>query len=277
MHGFRDRPLTWLLLSATICVDLVMVLPLLFLARHTFSYQEVDIYVCKWILSIGVPAQLSLAAIWAAISPIFRLTRGAVLTAAVYLAFLSAMLFGLSRQEVVLYFFAPTLVIWAVTLVLWLLGWLPGWRSRDADGNNTDLRILNQAGNITDSPSDENKGNEETPEPSRPWQFSLVELFGWTCIVALWAFAMHHANLVPYPWSWLIRAVTVPLLMVLLLGGPGSWPLRSGCVLAVSALILLVRGSLGLGTVGLISSIPAIYLALWYVVRRLDGALGTRV
>ena len=286
MHGFRDRPLTWLFVATTVCIDLVMILPTLFPVQISGSaqfineaqfYNEAQIineYVPRLIISIGVPAQLSLMALWAATSPATRLARGATLTAAVYLAFLSALLFGLPRQQVILYFFAPTLVVWGGALTLELAGLLPGWRPMDAATTSPqgtralDSRLMKSLGLRISGRSQE----------ERPWQFSLVELFGWTCVVALWAFAVRHADLAPYSWSWLARAVVAPLLMVVLLGGPGSWWVRAGCVLSIFVLLLLLaRTNAGIHLLlakHLILA-QAAYLTLWYVVRRLDGALGT--
>jgi len=275
MHGFRDRPLTWLFVATTVCIDLVMILPTLFPVQASVSPRFLHEYVPRLILSIGVPAQLSLAALWAATSPATRLARGATLTAAVYLAFLSALLFGLPRQQVILYFFAPTLVVWGGSLTLELAGLLPGWRPMDAattppqGTRSLDPRLMESLGL---------KVSDRSPE-KRPWQFSLVELFGWTCVVALWAFAVRHADLAPYSWSWLARAVVVPILLVVLLGGPGFWWVRAGCVLSTLVLrLMLARSSVGihLPLVSYMTLVQAATLGLWCVVRRLDGSLGKK-
>ena len=264
MHGFRDRPLTWLFIGATISVDLVMILPML------FPLAMLDDYFPKLIITIGVPMQLSLVAIWAAISDRYRLMRGAVLTAAVYAAILAAMLFAFTRQEVAFYFLAPVLAVWGVTLVMQLLGWLPGWNSRCTIDCAADSYVLGPTMSVMDS-----QNGDEISGKMRPWRFSVIEIFGWTCVVALWAYALHHAILAPYKWTWLARAVMVPLLMVVLLGGPGSWQLRCGCVGLVIGMLLLMQRTYGVVVLSVFYLIPTTYLALWYAVRRLDGSQGS--
>jgi hypothetical protein len=262
MHGFRDRPLTWLFIGATISVDLVMILPML------FPSAMLDDYFPKLIITIGVPMQLSLVAIWAATSDRYRLMRGAVLTAAVYAAILAAMLFALSRQEAAPYFLIPILVIWSVTLAMRLLGWLPGWNSRCSIERAAAPSLWEPTRSAVES-----QDEGETIGKLGPWRFPVVELFGWSCIVALWAYALHLAILKPHWTWWLARAVMVPLLMVVLLGGPGSWQLRCGCVGLVIGMMLLMQRTYGVGVLSVIYLIPTTYLALWYAVRRLDGSL----
>ena len=240
MHGFRDRPLTWLFIGATISVDLVMILPML------FPSAMLDDYFPKLIITIGVPMQLSLVAIWAATSDRYRLMRGAVL------------------------------VIWGVTLAMRLLGWLPGWNSRCTSECAAVPSLWEPPPFLREPPMSamESQDEDKTIEKLRPWQFSVVELFGWSCIVALWAYALHHAILRPHPWGWwLARATMVPLLMVGLLGGPGSWRLRCGCVGLVIGLMLFMQRAYGVAVLSAFYLIPVVYLALWYAVRRLDGKM----
>ena len=262
MHGFRDQPLTWLFIGATISVDLVMILPML------FPSAMLDDYFPKLIITIGVPMQLSLVAIWAATSDRYRLMRGAVLTAAVYAAIFVAKLFSLSRQEAAPYFLIPILAIWGVTLAMRLLGWLPGWSSRCSTERVTAPSVWEPTRSAVGSLDvSETIGKPET------WRFPVVELFGWSCMVALWAYALHLAILKPQWTWWLARAVMVPSLMVVLLGGPGSCYLRSGCVGLVIGMMLFMQRTYGVGVLTVFYLIPATYLALWYAVCRLDGSL----
>jgi hypothetical protein len=259
MPGFRDCPLTWLFIAATICVDLVMVLPMMLPSR------PFGIGVSGWIVRMGVPAQLSLMAIWAATSPTIRLARGALLTASVYLALLPAMLIGFPWQELAPYYFVFTLVIWGSVLALGMVGLLPGWIPDSSADSMAETRI---------SALETDRWEEgDRSRKARSWQFSLVELFGWTCVVALWAFAAHHAYWNRFSWHLLI-GVVVPLLMVFLLGGPGSWRLRIGCLgIVISFMLMIAPRGFGIFLI-ITGQIPALYLAFWYVVRRLDGALG---
>ena len=150
-------------------------------------------------------------------------------------------------------------------MVLGMFGLLPGWcPGGTADfATSTDPQPLKM----------HRMGEDDRPWKARPWQFSLVELFGWTCVVALWAFAIHHADLAHYWWYWLAGMVVGPLVTLVLVGGPGPWWIRCclGLLSIAAALVLLRWDDFLTSGVFLTSA----YLALWYAVRHLDGALGS--
>ena len=241
---FRDRPLTWLFFIATACVDLAMILP-------TFHAPEVargDLP--RLIFLFGIPAQLSLAAIWAAVGGGHRLARGAMLTLAVFLATLATMRFPYAWQNLLSFYLLQALLVASGSLLLNAGGWLRKWSPR----------------------------NEQEKQK---FQFSVIEMFGWTCLAAIWAFAAHHARMEDdFYGLYLTNSVIVPLAMVALLNCSCVWWFRGFLILLGYAVaILMARFTAGrfdsdadfilLG----LNLTQVTYLALWYAVQRLDDAM----
>ena len=170
------RPLTWLFVLATICVDLALVLGASGDQRIPASEG-----LAFFIYNYGLPAQMSALAIWAVLSPVHRLTKGAWLTLA------GGLLLGMTwwviesqyRGELVAFCFLQLVFVLVGVGVLRWLGWVAPLAAPSSD-------------------------------PSERFQFSLVEMFGWSIIVAFWSFAVRFADFAILQdgmwWIWLAWA-----------------------------------------------------------------------
>ncbi len=241
---FRARPLTWLFVIATGCVDLAMILPPL----HSPNVVNGDLP--RLIFMWGVPAQLSLVAAWSAIGNGHRLARGAILTLGVFLAALLTAQFSYSWRDLLSFYMVHIVLVCGIALLMNSAGWLPG------------LSPL-------------------TKQPKQKFQFPVVEMFGWTCIVAIWSFAGRHARIDDdFYGLFFANSVTIPLFVIALLGRLSGWWFRVFLLLlAYGAAIFMARLTAGrfdsdVGFVLLGMNLTQVtYLALWCVVRRLDDVM----
>ena len=267
MHGFRERPLIWLFVAALASINLVMILPMLFPAR------ELDDTIPNFLVILSVPGQLCLVALWAALSSSYRLWRGALFTGAVYLAISALWLFGMPRQVTLPYYLIPLLLVWSLGLGLRWRGLLPGWSAPCSQP----LRLISiSRQELPSTPGQvpaEKSAGPSVARSSFRWQFSVLELLGWTCVTALWAYALRNAVLKIYHLNLLTAMVLVPLLIAFLWGGPGSWWGRFLLVLpAILVIMIFQRGAEVLPYYT--DLVQAVFVSCWYLVLRLDGIVG---
>ncbi len=228
---FRDRPLTWLFVIATICVDLVMMVPA-FGSRMIFMF--------------GIPAQLSLIAIWGAIGKSHRLARGAVVTLAVFLATVSVTRFPYDWSDLLTFYLVHILLVFCGTLILRSFGWLRRW------------------------PSLVDRENEK-------FRYSVIEMFGWTTVAAIWAFAFRHATTGDDFYTlYFANFTTIPIITVALVCR-SRWRYLAILILAALAIAILSvrfitgRFDLVVGPTLLWGNLTQVtYLGIWYAVQCLD-------
>ena len=247
MPTFRERPLTWLFLVATLCVDLVLVV---------IVAQERDTGVAIWpsIICMSVMlAQLSMVAAWAAIGISHRLARGAALTIAVCLvtSFFFVSSFILWR-ELLTWFLLQGFVVWCATLMMRVAGLLKGWPSLAA-------------------------------KEKQIFQFPLIEMFGWTTIVAIWSLGMHYASRPTFfdsDWILIVPNWTLlPIIVVTALGLRRAWWVRLLIVFGFAIVIAFISADLSSGPMDRFlwyillpaNLVQSGYLVLWYVVQHLDA------
>jgi hypothetical protein len=243
----RNYPLTWLFVIATVCVDLA-----LFITANPHSAM-VGEGAPFYIYNFGIPAQFSALAIWAVMGKSHRLSRAAWVT----LAF-GSLLF----------------LTWAIE----------GWFSRESITSNfiqffaalIGVGLLRAAG--------VGKPLDDTADSLR---FSLVEMFGWTMVVALWAFALRFATanfiIDAYWWVWIVTASVAPLVVTPILFANLSLGSRPFALLALY-LFTLIAYAIGKrfmdGPMPLWALSMAItqitYISAWWAVVRTDETMQER-
>ncbi len=249
----RSRPLTWLFILATLCVDLALILG----ARRNGAIQASE-GLAFFVYNYGLPAQISVLAIWAVLSRVHRLVKAAWVTLAGGLLLLMTwwVIESAYRGELVAFCFLQLSLV-LLGCILWLkLGW---------------ISLL----------------SETTDEVQEKFQFSLVEIFGWTIIVAFWAFALRFADFRIITqdlwWIWLGCAVLIPLCIVLVFFKqllPGTRLLR----LMVAYLFALVLYGIAriydkgpLPSWAFAMAITQItYITAWWAVMRMDAVMVER-
>lgn len=204
-----------------------------------------------YLYNFGLPAQFSTLAIWGVMGKTHRLARAAWITLAFgSLMFLTWLVEGpISGESFALNFIQFFTVAVAAAL----------WRAVGF-------------------------GRRSSQEPIR---ISLVEMFGWTMVVALWAFAVRFALggaiVDAYTIVWIVAASVAPVLIVPVLYGRLSTVSR---LLWLTALYLLAMLSYAIGTNYMEGPMPLwafgmalvqlIYISAWWSMVRMDEALQQR-
>jgi hypothetical protein len=245
----RNYPLTWLFIIATVCVDLAI----LFMSERGSALLEnagSRFYLYNFVL----PAQFSTLAIWGVMGKTHRLTRAAWIT----LAFGSLMFFTwfvegpLSGESIALSFIQFFTVLGGTAL----------------------LRACGV-------------GKHKNGKENQLVRFSLVEMFGWTIVVALWAFALRFAlagMIVDlYLVVWIVVASLSPVLLVPILYCAMSTVSRLLWLTALYLLALLayvvgsnyMEGPMPLWALSMaITQIT--YISAWWAVVRMDEVMQER-
>lgn len=260
---FRTRPLTWLFIIATLCVDLALIV-----GASINSGVRVSEGLAFFVYNYGLPAQISVLAIWAVLSRVHRLTKGAWLTLA------GGMLLILTwwvieseyRGELIAFCFMQLSIVLAGCVILKKLGW---------------------ASELSEPVGDERK----------KFQFSLVEIFGWSIVVAFWAFAVRYADFSIFAvrfanfdllyqelwWIWLMCAVLIPLALVLVFFKPLPPGTRLLRLMVAYLFALLLYGVARLYDRGPLPSwafamaiTQITYITAWWAVMRMDEVMGER-
>jgi hypothetical protein len=249
MPSFRQRPLSWLFLIATICVDLVAV--------------TVDDEEELWILAM-LFGQSFVVGGWLALGQSHRLLRGGGFVAGVLaLALLAAV--GFFEPLIFTFQTAWAQSIGAVAILAGaaaVMSW--GWDAL--------LRRLPQQ-------------RHESGAAAR-WQFPVAELFGWTIIVAVASAFMRLATFSEVGTnpaemvSTLVFALIAALLMALFYAGRRSIS-ASGIVAAAAAVVTMfvLMPSFVPGFDRELATVIAgsyVYVILWVLVGQLDARIAKR-
>jgi hypothetical protein len=212
---FRKYPLTTLFIVATVCVDVALVV----------STKQQDLLERSgwkfYLWNFLVPSQISMLALWSVFGKTHRLTKAAAVT----LAGGSLILAHWMLFEVQLFNEATVFNLFQIIIVV--IGAL----------------VFRLCG-ISSS----------TSENDKRFQFSLVEMFGWSMIVALWVFAFRSA-LANFPVDgytaiWMLAATVPPLLIA---------PVLFGKLSAIARVV------------GVMATYLAVFFVYWIVDQRLPG------
>lgn len=245
----RDYPLTWLFIIATVCVDIAV---LFSTSAGSVSSAETGLRFYVW--NYAIPAQFSCLAVWAVFGKTHRLAKAAWVTLACGLL-LTLTWYTVEpsfRVETISFSFIQFFVVFAGVGL---------------------LRICRVGQHLLES--------------AEPFRFSLVEIFGWTMIVALWAFALRFAGvnfiIDTYWWVWIATAAVAPLLITPILFANLSLGARPFALLAVY-LFTLIAYAIGKrfmdGPMPLWALSMAVtqitYISAWWAVVRADEVMQER-
>jgi hypothetical protein len=244
----RNYPLTWLFILATVSVDLA----LLFTTDWTSAQlEEAGLRFYLW--NYLIPAQFSTLALWAVFGRAQRLTKAAWITLAFgSLLFLTWVVEGPLSADSIAFNFIQFFVVLGGAALLRACG----------VGKNSDT-------------------------VSEPLRFSLIEMFGWTIVVSLWAFALRWAlgGLVvdAYLFAWIIAATIAPLVVTPILFANLSLGARPFALLAAYLFTLIayaigkrfMEGPMPLWALSMaITQIT--YISAWWAVVRTDEVMQER-
>jgi len=222
-------------------------------------YEGQDSSLAFFLFNYGLPAQAGAVALWAALHHGPRLTRAAWLTVAFVL--LQALTWSLVDSRDV----GESLALTYLQFILIVL-----------------LANLLRASGIT-LPT-----REQTDPDARPWQVSLIELFGWSIIVSVWAFVARHAtwSIVADGWwcVWLATSVLAPIATATACLQPAKPAVKLLSLLSLFASlplgVLFLRtfdqGPL-LGWLAALAGTQITYLLLWWAVLKMDQATAERI
>jgi hypothetical protein len=246
----RKYPLTTLFIIATICVDKVIVLASV---RNAVLHLESDWIFYAW--NCLIPAQISTLVVWGVFGKSYRLTKAAVVT------FVGA----------------------AIVLVHWMT------LSEIYFNESMFVNLLQISGVLIGSLAFRVCGlGKSTNNDQQPLRFSLIEMFGWSMIVALWAFAF-RSSAARFPVDdftviWTVATIAAPLSVIPALYGSMSSTRRLAAFLGSYAMVLVVGGAAynyygnePINTWAFIMTITQItYIAAWWAVMRMDEAMQER-
>ncbi len=245
---FRNYPLTTLFIIATLCVDLAVLITAL---RSGGVGAAVNILFYVW--NFALPAQFSALGAWAIYGKSQRLTRGAWVTLA----------FGL------------------LLVLTWYTVEEP-YRAESVFLHFVQIAAVMMAAGLYKL-----CGIRPEPASGEPIRFSLVEMFGWSMIVALWAFAIRYATMEfatdKYWFLWAITALVAPILLLPVLFGAWSVGTRllMLVVLYLVAIAVYIIGSRYWdGPLALWAFSMAItqitYISAWWAIVRMDEVMQER-
>ncbi|TWU29520.1 hypothetical protein [Bythopirellula polymerisocia] len=251
---FYPRPLTWLFIIATLCVDLALVLGSSGGSRIQGSSEGLAFFVYNY----GLPAQISALAIWAVLSRVHRLAKAAWVTLAggMLLVMTWLVIYSEYRSELVAYCFLQLMLVLVGCFFLEKFGWIA-------------------------------KLSEPMTDEKSRFQFSLVEIFGWTIIVAFWAFAVRFADFAIVTqktwWIWLLWAALIPLVLAFAFFKPLQPGTRLLRLMVAYLFALLLFGIARIYDQGPLPSwafamaiTQITYITAWWAVMRMDEVMGER-
>lgn len=251
---FHNRPLTWLFIIASACLDLAM------LATNDSSPGPGLGSFSFFMFNFVVPGQLSVLAVWSVLGGGHRLMRAAVATVATCLLLFAVRgdLSDDARNLVVADYLLHVLSVVAAATI---------------------FQRLHLVTALTPDV-------EEAPDRFR---FPLIEYFGWSIVVAIWAFMWRYTDLrqlqyEKYWWSWFGCSIAPVVVLPLVFGKiqVGARILR----LMVLYLLVLLGYALVRFTANLQGPFPAwatvmvstqiTYIAAWWAVMQLDAVMVER-
>jgi hypothetical protein len=246
----RKYPLTTLFIIATICVDLAIILAS---ARNAVLHLESDWIFYAW--NCLIPAQISTLVVWGVFGKSHRLTKAAVVT------FGGAVIFLVHGMTLSGIYFDESMFVNLLQVSGVLIGSLA-------------FRVCGLG--------------RSTNDDQQPLRFSLIEMFGWSMIVALWAFAF-RSSAARFPVDvftgiWTVATIAAPLTVIPALFGSMSSTRRIAAFLGSYAMVLVVGGAAynyygngPINTWALIMSVTQIsYISAWWAVMRMDEAMQER-
>jgi hypothetical protein len=248
---FRKWPLTTLFIIATICVDLAVMLN-----SKPGAPSSNDETWSFYFWNMGMPAQFSVLALWSVFGNTHRLTKAACATAAfaILLGLIGLKFQPIFRGDIIAFSFIQFLTVLAGAACFRICGIGKVVQS----ANNPMFRI------------------------------SLVEIFGWSLVAALWAFAIRYANegllIDKYFMAWVGMAAVVPLLLVPVLFSSISvtWRLITFTISILFAFVGYVITDRyipdnPISLWALTMSVTQIsYISAWWAVTRMDEAMQER-
>lgn len=246
----RNYPLTWLFIIATVCVDVAVLF-----TTDWGSVSSADTGLRFYVWNYAIPAQFSCLAVWAIYGKTQRLAKAAWITLA------CGLLLALTWYTVEPMFRVETISFNFIQFFVVLAG-----------------VGLQRAGGI---------GKHSPTEANELVRFSLVEIFGWTMIVALWAFALRFAgvNFIvdAYWWVWLVAAALAPLLVAPILFANLSLGARPFALLTLYLTTLIayaigrrfMDGPLPLWALSMALT-QITYISAWWAVVRTDEVMQER-
>jgi hypothetical protein len=244
-----NYPLTWLFIIATVCVDAAV---LFSSSAGSVSAAETGLRFYVW--NYAIPAQFSCLAVWAIFGSSDRLTKAAWITLA------CGLLLALTWYTVEPSFRVETISFSFIQFFVVLVG--VGF-----------LRAVGLGRHLA--------------ETAEPFRFSLVEMFGWSMVVALWAFALRFAGvnfiIDAYWWVWIVTASIAPLVITPILFANLSLGSRPFALLAVYLFTLIVYalgkrfmdGPMPLWALSMALT-QITYISAWWAVVRIDEAMQER-
>jgi hypothetical protein len=245
----RNYPLTWLFIVATVCVDAAV---LFSTSAGSVSSADTGLRFYAW--NYAIPAQFSCLAVWAVYGTTHRLAKAAWVTLA------CGLLLVLTWHTVEPSFRVETISFNFIQLFAVLLG----------------VGLL-RAGGV----------GRHLADSIESLRFSLVEIFGWTMVVALWAFALRFAGvnfiIDAYWWVWIATASIAPLVVTPILFANLSLGSRPFALLAAYLFTLIayaigrrfMNGPMPLWALSMaITQIT--YISAWWAVVRTDEVMQER-
>lgn len=249
---FRDRPLTWLFIAATMLLDVVIACG---------DEKQTPFLVASLLFGFTLGQVLVLGA-WLAVGKLHRLTRGALFVGGQVSLVLvvdswkrEVPFFDLSKEAVTLFSFLSVCTFCTVVFFRYVF-----------------KRFSNKEGN------------------SKKFQFPLIELFGWMIVVALASLVIRGAEYVqlitdPTNIIEFLGTAIVATIIVMLFSSPVQITVRSYAIVAVVELIYLslifyMFASYGIDNKSVVIHCVAVcgvshlYVALWTFVQRLDEVNG---
>ncbi len=249
----RNRPLIWLFILATLCVDLALIL-----GTNSNERLKATEGLAFFVYNYGLPAQISALAIWTVLSRVHRLVKAAWLTLAGGMLLLMTwwVIESEYRGELVAFCFLQLSLVLVGCVLLKQLGWIA-------------------------------KLTEPVTEEQERFHFSLVEIFGWTIIVAFWAFAVRYADfrIVTQElwWIWLLCAVLIPWVLVLVFFKPLQPGTRLLRLMVAYLFALVLYGIARIYDQGPLPSwafamaiTQITYITAWWAVMRMDSVMSER-
>jgi hypothetical protein len=233
---FRERPLTWLFILATVVVDLAL----------NFGERSDFIFPVRTAVHGGfIWGQVAAVAIWAAIGQSHRLTRGSLLVVAIgTLAIVPGYLNVRSYSNTLTIMAAYALIVVAASLVvIWL---------------RTQVRIKFD-------------GDRE----QSPLKIPLIEFFGWTIVVAIASFGARYMNLTALmaislsPSDFLLMCAVAPIALLLFDSRFSMLHLAKAVLFVGGVYLVFTVLQIGLGS-ELVMTSHATYLTAWLLVRSIE-------
>jgi hypothetical protein len=247
---FRKWPLTTLFIIATICVDVAVLISAKGGAPTLTS--SWNFYFWSWF----VPAQFCALALWSVFGKTHRLTKAAwtTLAFAILLTLIWIKFEPLSYDEIIGFSFVHFIAVLTGAAFFKLCG----------------------------------VGKEAASSTDNTFRISLVEIFGWSLIAALWAFGMRFVDegllIDKYFIAWFSIAAAIPVLLIPVLFSAISTTKRIVafmCIISIAFIgYMLTEHYIPDNPISMWVLTMAVtqisYISAWWAVMRMDEAMQER-